>query len=77
MYVYTLSDHVAQSVIFFVYGEYSCVWYFSILFSNNPINIIVILLNSVIIYNTYFFSPSYKRKDSNVGGAFIFNFYLN
>jgi len=33
-----LSDHISQSVIFFVDGEYCSVWHFGILLFDNPVN---------------------------------------
>lgn len=33
-----LSDHISQSVIFFVDGEYCSVWHFGILLFDDPVN---------------------------------------
>jgi len=33
-----LSDHISQSVIFFVNGEYCSVWHFGILLFDDPVN---------------------------------------
>jgi hypothetical protein len=79
-----LSNHISQCVIFFVDGEYCSIWHLRILLFDDPRNKLLpwsqIWIHHCFklqSYNleataTYFFSPSNKRNDSNVGGAFIF-----
>lgn len=80
-----LPNHVTQSVVLFVHGEYRSVRDFCIYFFDdskkkkvNHKNIYAFLFvrhkqttstNRTEI--THFFSPSYNKNDSNVGGAFI------
>lgn len=74
---YSLPDHVSQRMIFFVHREYRRIGYFRIhFFDNSKIqNVIISSIDRTLQSNepdhTHFFSPSYNKNDSNVGGAFI------
>lgn len=68
---YSLPDHVAQCMVLLVYREDCGVRDFCIEFLYDPEILLIRLCLSLSLHGTYFFSPSYSRNDSNVGGAFI------
>ena len=80
MLIYSLADHVSQRVILLVNRKNRSIWYFGILFfynSTKNANINVFLEPKSWLdldkyqRSAYFFSPSYNKNDSKVGGAFI------